>query len=530
MIRESNVSKFIKLLVIAAVTLPLIVIAGVVYVERQQANSLQKMRTEEHVRLRAEAAEAWLTSQAALVRSMANLNAVLVGDAYTIDFEFGSFITAETGFLALGYADSNGKVKVDTSGRSGRDIAGSNYFTEAVAGREYQGKVAGSEWLQSGDVTILATPVTGTGLVTGVVYGVIRQDTIETMVAKLVPDSAGSEPPLSRWFVWLGSVYLTGIIPLLLLVYCLRRSQMQAVACPEVPEDRLQSGVMCQPTAVIQSEPAPTKKIVTKQDELIAMLQQELALASKRSADDAVSKSEVTRQQPPLTPDITPDIIIDRARATRAYKPQAGEKPNKTPTSRGTRVDRKQPADEVASQISRRPQPHVSKTITPVLPAVDAMTGLYSQSEFEKRIAVRKGQPDTVMLVLSIDGLKVINELSGREAGDAIIMATADIIKTVAGSEHMAARVDGDKFVVLLTKTLPNTAEDIKKDVKYHMDLHNLRNPQLPLRLTIGAATADGAEDLRNVWKRAERDMERYKEINRLEARRFIMLSMKRNR
>ena len=188
------------------------------------------------------------------------------------------------------------------------------------------------------------------------------------------------------------------------------------------------------------------------------------------------------------------------------------------------------PAVTPVSQPLHRLQPLIGKKSTPELPAVDTLTGLYSRQEFEKIIAAHKGQPDSMILVLSINGMKVINDFLGRKAGDAIISATADIVKTLAGAACMAARVDGDKFIVLLPAASPDMAEDIKKDVKYHVDLHNLRNPEVPLSITLGTAAADADEDLRNVWQRAERDMESHKAENRVEARRFIMWSMKRNR
>lgn len=526
-----QIGKYVNILVVAAVLLPLIFIAGVVYVERLQADSMARVRTEELARLRAEAATAWLSNQAAYIRGITKLPAVTAGTPTAAD-GFGPFITAETGLLALGYAELSGTVQVDTGGRTGRDIAGSNYFIEAAAGREYQGEVPGADWLQSGNATILAAPVTVNGEVTGIVYGVIRQETIAAKAAELVPDTPGGKAPLGRWFFWLGSLYLIGVIPLLLLGWLLRRWQAPAAVFPEAAIERQLFEPGREPMVGLQTPDAVAAgEFETKQNELIAILQQELALASKRSATDAANEPVVGSKPAAVTAsDITPAAVIDRALAVKAYKPKTFEQPQQAPAvAEATLPDNKLAATPV-SQPLHRLQPLIGKKNTPELPAVDTLTGLYSRHKFEKIIAAHKGQPDSMMLVLSINGMKVINDFLGRKAGDAIITATADIVKTLAGAECLAARVDGDKFIVLLPAASPDMAEDIKKDVKYHVDLHNLRNPEVPLSITLGAAAADADEDLRNVWQRAERDMESHKAVNRVEARRFIMWSMKRNR
>ncbi|MCM0761302.1 MULTISPECIES: diguanylate cyclase domain-containing protein [Sporomusa] len=522
-----QIGRYVNFLVVAAVLLPLIFIAGVVYVERQQADSMVRVRAEELARLRAVAATAWLSNQAAYIRGISKLPAVTAGTPNAAD-ELASFITAETGLLALGYAESGGTVQVDTGGRTGRDIAGSNYFIEAAAGREYQGEVPGTDWLQNGNVTIVAAPVTVNGEVTGIVYGVIRQETIAARAAGLVPDIPGGKAPLSRWFFWLGSLYLIGVIPLLLLGWFLRRWQARAAAFPEDAIERQVFESSREQTVGMQSpEAAAAEEFETTQNELIAILQQELALASKRSAKDTASESAAGSKPAAVTAaDITPAAVIDRALAAKAYKPKTFGQQAPAVT---TLPDNK-PAVTPVSQPLHRLQPLIGKKSTPELPAVDTLTGLYSRQEFEKIIAAHKGQPDSMILVLSINGMKVINDFLGRKAGDAIISATADIVKTLAGAACMAARVDGDKFIVLLPAASPDMAEDIKKDVKYHVDLHNLRNPEVPLSITLGTAAADADEDLRNVWQRAERDMESHKAVNRVEARRFIMWSMKRNR
>lgn len=535
MVRLGIAAKYVKYLVILAVLLPLIFIAEVVYVERQQANSIGQVQTEELAKLRTQAAGVWLSSQASYVRGIAKLSTVTAGEPESMAAELRSFVAAETGFLALGYAGSDGKVQVDTSGSIDRNIGENNYFKEAAAGREYMGQAPGTEWQQGEAVTILAMPVIVHGEITGVMYGVIRQDTVNTMSTKLTGQVAFAKPELNRWLAWLGGVYLLGVIPLLLLVYFSRRSQSENTPMPEKLIDQYQPEVFAK-----QSGPNIEQVSTNAHADLIAALKQEIAVASKRTVIEepsypAVSQPAANTKQPAKNFDLTPAAVIDKALAARAYK-TACQTPGQEPAAPINQLtanlpDKKPIINSVMSETLHSPESTTANNeVIPVQPALDALTGLHSHDEFKKIMAARKGQPDMIMLTLSIDGMKVINDFLGKKAGDAIVVATADIIKAMAGPGCVAGRFDGDKFILFLTGASPDMLDDIKKDVKYYIDLHNLRNPQLPLSITIGAAVAAPGEDLPEVWRRAERDMESHKAINRVEARKFIMWSMKRNR
>ena len=374
----------------------------------------------------------------------------------------------------------------------------------------------------------MAMPVTVRGEITGIMYGVIRQETIKAMAAKLVPETALAKPTLNRWFLWLGGVYLLGIIPLLLFVFFWRRSQVQtADSVSGTPVKQQQVITAKQPVLMQEEEPVVSEPANA---ELIAVLQQELAIASKRSVADKIREIAVSTKKPAAVQDTTPAAVIDKVLAAQAYK-AVRKKPSPVPLAATAILpDNKQKEQPVVPELQHSTEQTVSKEFIPAQPALDALTGLHSRSEFEKIIAASDGQPDRILVTLSIDGMKVINDFLGEKTGDAIIAATADIVKTMAGAECAASRFDGDKFVLLLTGTSADMLEDIKKDVKYYIDLHNLRNPELPMSITIGAAAAAPNEDLQEVWKRAERDMESHKAVNRVEARSFIMWSMKRNR
>lgn len=84
---------------------------------------------------------------------------------------------------------------------------------------------------------------------------------------------------------------------------------------------------------------------------------------------------------------------------------------------------------------------------------IDALTGIGNQKLLEQDMRKKLDEnPKTkyVMCKFDIEDLKIINEINGFEAGDRIIKALADEIRSVANPTQDAyARISGDDFVML---------------------------------------------------------------------------------
>ncbi|SMC72629.1 GGDEF domain-containing protein [Sporomusa malonica] len=456
--------KYINYLVIAAVLLPIIFIAEVVYVERQYTASARQAQTQELAKLRTAAAAAWLDGQAAYLRGIAGLQSVQAGNQEVLATEFRSLLAAKTGFLSLEYTGIDGETQVNTNELSTSYIGDRAYFIAAAAGQQYIGELPGTDWQQGEDVTVVAVPVTVNGEITGVVCGVIAKKSIETMTARLVP--AGNEPvPTNRWLAWLGLVYLLGVIPLLLIVYVLWRSPGTTAAEPETDSPKFNKP----PVAV---------------DRALAAAATTAYKAIKMAADSV--PAAITNEIPGEIRVTMPDKVLS------APVPET---------------------ELIGAQ-----------------PIQDELTGLYTQAGFEKVLAAAAGKADIGIIACSIDGMKVINDFLGKNTGDVIIKAAAESIKSAIGSAQTAARLEGDKFAVLIPNGVASSLEDSKKDIRYYVDLHNLLHPELPLSITVGCAAAEHGQDLHSVLYNAISDMESQKPVSRVEARKFIMWSIKRYR
>jgi diguanylate cyclase (GGDEF)-like protein len=55
-----------------------------------------------------------------------------------------------------------------------------------------------------------------------------------------------------------------------------------------------------------------------------------------------------------------------------------------------------------------------------------------------------------VVLLLDLDGFKLVNDNHGHEAGDAVLIAIAERLQSTVRSEDVVGRLGGDEFVVLV--------------------------------------------------------------------------------
>jgi len=90
--------------------------------------------------------------------------------------------------------------------------------------------------------------------------------------------------------------------------------------------------------------------------------------------------------------------------------------------------------------------------------ATDALTGLSNRLHFEETLtarieeAARYAQPLSVLL-LDLDGFKMINDAYGHAAGDTVLAAVGATLRRELRASDLPARLGGDEFVALLPHT-----------------------------------------------------------------------------
>lgn len=85
----------------------------------------------------------------------------------------------------------------------------------------------------------------------------------------------------------------------------------------------------------------------------------------------------------------------------------------------------------------------------------DALSGLLNRRGFEQRLGRmvarhRQSALPLSLIVIDLDGFKAINDTHGHAAGDRVIAAFADTLRSTALDHHVLGRVGGEEYAVLL--------------------------------------------------------------------------------
>lgn len=88
----------------------------------------------------------------------------------------------------------------------------------------------------------------------------------------------------------------------------------------------------------------------------------------------------------------------------------------------------------------------------------DALTGLPNRACIEEAIAALPKDAPRSLVSLDLDGLGLINETRGHDAGDEAIRQMAGVLRKVTGPQDLAGRLGGDEFIVLLGEERDETA------------------------------------------------------------------------
>ncbi|WP_110969985.1 GGDEF domain-containing protein [Pseudomonas huaxiensis] len=88
------------------------------------------------------------------------------------------------------------------------------------------------------------------------------------------------------------------------------------------------------------------------------------------------------------------------------------------------------------------------------LAARDPLTALYNRRALEMRAPRLLGEVSAArpgaLLLIDIDNFKLVNDLYGHSAGDRLLVALSEMIRSALPQDALAARLGGDEFVILL--------------------------------------------------------------------------------
>lgn len=151
----------------------------------------------------------------------------------------------------------------------------------------------------------------------------------------------------------------------------------------------------------------------------------------------------------------------------------------------------------------------------------DPLTGLYNRTYFDQEMQrLGTGRFSRLSLIMcDVDGLKMVNDTLGHEAGDALLRGAATVIRTSFRQSDITARIGGDEFAILLTDAADSTINDYVRRIRAAIDDYNRDNYDLPLVLSIGSASTENIPMTSALFEEADKNMYRDKLQNRERAR-----------
>jgi len=134
----------------------------------------------------------------------------------------------------------------------------------------------------------------------------------------------------------------------------------------------------------------------------------------------------------------------------------------------------------------------------------DEMTGLYNRRFLEESVRERFNNQSMKfrrmsLLMMDLDKIHGINDRHGTKAGDMVITAAAEIIRSSLRPGDIPARLSGDEFAVLLPDTDEKIAAKIAERIRKNIEEKKVKVPAAPnaaetvligTRTSIGIAVA----------------------------------------
>lgn len=141
----------------------------------------------------------------------------------------------------------------------------------------------------------------------------------------------------------------------------------------------------------------------------------------------------------------------------------------------------------------------------------DALTGLYNRAYFEEELKRLFGSREIQIgiLLADVNGLKLVNDAFGHQAGDLLLKRVADILRLTCRKEDLIARWGGDEFIVLLANINIENLKELEKRIQEACLKDN--NEPVPLSISVGYAIKEKRGTIEELLKITEERMYRKK-------------------
>ena len=125
----------------------------------------------------------------------------------------------------------------------------------------------------------------------------------------------------------------------------------------------------------------------------------------------------------------------------------------------------------------------------------DELTGLLNRRGFleharqQLRLAGRTKRP-AVVFFIDLNGMKLINDTFGHDAGDAALSETAQLLTSAFRESDIVARLGGDEFAILAADCDAEGAATMRGRIDQNVEASNQGTRPYAFRLSVSVGTA----------------------------------------
>jgi diguanylate cyclase (GGDEF)-like protein/PAS domain S-box-containing protein len=161
----------------------------------------------------------------------------------------------------------------------------------------------------------------------------------------------------------------------------------------------------------------------------------------------------------------------------------------------------------------------------------DSLTGVYNRSYYERAKPLLEAESNLPLsiIIVDINGLRLINDIFGHTSGNLLISETAKIIHSCCRERDILARTGGDEFSIISPNTDFDKANEIRLSIKKACAEYNrsLTDKSLEINLSLGYGVRQTKEtSIEETEKDAEAYMDRRKLLNKKSHHNTILTSI----